>query len=286
MSDHDYAGVQSLERGLLVIRALASPNAQTLSDVARSTGLSRAAARRFLITLEQLGHVRQQAGRFALTPRVLELGYALLSSRTLSEFAQPHLERLVAQVDEASSVSVLDEDDAVHIARVPTQRIMSVAISVGTRFPAYVTSMGRVLLAGLGHDEVQERLARADLQSRTSRTITSPVALGREIERVRRQGYAIVDEELEVGLRSIAAPIHVRAGAVVAAISLSTHARRTTVTDMRRHLLPALRDTAAAIECDLAAGGAGTAVGVAPASLSQSRSWTSAREISPSWWSR
>jgi len=276
VSERDGDFVQSLERGLLVIRSLASPEPQTLSEVARSTGLSRAAARRFLLTLEQLGYVRQadgrfaltprvlelgyvrQArGRFALTPRVLELGYAYLSSLTLPEVAQPHLEQLAAQVHESSSVSVLDGDDVVYVARVPTRRIMSVTISVGTRFPAYATSMGRVLLAGLPPEEAEARIARADLRSLTFRTISSARALREEIERVRRQGYALVDEELEAGLRSIAVPIRHPGGAVGAAVNLSTQASRTTVADVRRRLLPALRETAAAIERDLAAGRTG-----------------------------
>ena len=250
-AERDGAFVQSLERGLLVIRALSSPESQALSDVARTTGLSRAAARRFLLTLDRLGYVRQAGGRFALTPRVLELGYAYLSSLTLPEVAQPHLERLVREVQESSSVSVLDGDDVVYVARVATRRIMSVTINVGTRFPAYATSMGRVLLAGLPDAEVGAKLSRADLRKLTARTIVSADELHDEIERVRRQGYAIVDEELEAGLRSIAAPIHDSADAVTAAVNLSVQASRSTVADMKRRLLPPLRDTAAAIGRDL-----------------------------------
>jgi IclR family transcriptional regulator, pca regulon regulatory protein len=250
----DGAFVQSLERGLLVIRALDSPEPQPLSAVARTTGLSRAAARRFLLTLERLGYVRHARGGFSLTPRVLELGYAYLSSLTLPEVAQPHLERLVERVQESSSVSVLDGDDVVYVARVPTRRIMSVTISVGTRFPAYATSMGRVLLAGLPDAEIDAALARAELRPLTPRTITSAAALRATIEEVRRRGHAIVDEELELGLRSVAAPIRDPAGAVVAAINLSVQASRTTVADMRRRLLPPLRETAAAIGRDLGAG--------------------------------
>jgi IclR family pca regulon transcriptional regulator len=253
-TERDGAFVQSLERGLLVIRALSSPEPQALSEVARATGLSRAAARRFLLTLKRLGYVRQASGRFALTPRVLELGYAYLSSLTLPEVAQPHLERLVDRVQESSSVSVLDDDDVVYVARVPTRRIMSVTISVGTRFPAYVTSMGRVLLAGLPDEEVDATLARADLRKLTARTLTSAQELRDEIERVRRQGYAIVSEELEAGLRSIAAPIRDASGAVTAAVNLSVQASRTTVADMKRRLLPPLLEAAAAIERDLCAG--------------------------------
>lgn len=251
----DGAFVRSLERGLLVIRALDAPEPRALSEVARVTGVSRAAARRFLLTLERLGYVRQTRGRFSLTPRVLELGYAYLSSLTLPEVAQPHLERLVERVQESSSVSVLDGDDVVYVARVPTRRIMSVTISVGTRFPAYATSMGRVLVAGLADDEVDATLARADLRKITARTIASVEALRGEIERVRRQGYAIVDQELEAGLRSIAAPIRDAAGGVTAAVNLSVQASRTTVADMERRLLPRLLETAAAIERDIGAAG-------------------------------
>jgi IclR family transcriptional regulator, pca regulon regulatory protein len=250
----DGAFVQSLERGLLVIRALDAPEPQALSEVARATGLSRAAARRFLLTLEQLGYVRHARGRFALTPRVLELGYAYLSSLTLPEVAQPHLERLVEQVHESSSVSVLDGDDVVYVARVPTRRIMSVTISVGTRFPAYATSMGRVLLSGVPDEQLDATLARADLRQLTARTITSVDRLREAIQEVRRQGYAIVDEELEIGLRSIAVPIRDAAGVVVAAVNLSAQASRSTVADMKRRLLPPLRETAAAVERDLSGG--------------------------------
>ena len=142
--------VQSLERGLAVIRAFDEHNPElTLSDVARSTGLTRAAARRFLLTLADLGYVRTDGRWFTLSPRILELGYAYLSSLSLTEVAEPHLERLVAEVHESSSVSVLDREDIVYVARVPTARIMAVSINVGTRFPAYATSMGRVLLSRL-----------------------------------------------------------------------------------------------------------------------------------------
>jgi IclR family pca regulon transcriptional regulator len=246
--------VQSLERGLLVIRALSAPEPQTLSDVARTTGLSRAAARRFLLTLEQLGYVRQSAGRFALTAQVLELGYAYLSSLTLPEVAQPHLEGLAERVHESSSVSILDGDEVVYVARVPTRRIMTVAISVGTRFPAYATSMGRVLLAGLPDAERAAVLARADLRPRTETTITDRGVLERELEAVRRQGWALVDQELEAGLRSIAAPVRDPAGRVVAAVNLSTHASRASLEDMRALLLGPLLETASAIERELAAG--------------------------------
>lgn len=252
--EHEGQFVQSLERGLLVIRALSSPDPQTLSDVARTTGLSRAASRRFLLTLEHLGYVHQSDSRFALTPQVLELGYAYLSSLTLPEIAQPYLERLVEQVRESSSVSILDGDDIVYVARVPTRRIMTVTISVGTRFPAFATSMGRVLLAGLDDAELDERLAAVRLPAMTHRTVTSVAALRAEVRRARRQGYALVDQELEAGLRSIAAPIRDPGGAVIAAVNLAVQASQFGTNDMKRQLLPPLLEAATSIERDLAAG--------------------------------
>jgi IclR family transcriptional regulator, pca regulon regulatory protein len=244
--------VQSLERGLAVIRAFGADSPSlTLSEVARSTGLTRAATRRFLLTLGDLGYVRSDGRRFELTPRVLELGYAFLSSLSLTEVAEPHLERLVSEVHESSSVSVLDGDDIVYVARVPTSRIMRVSINVGTRFPAYATSMGRVMLAGLPEPELDAFFARVVLRRLSPRTITSEDALRAELRRVRSQGWAMVDQELEEGLRSVAAPIRDRAGRVVAGVNLSAHASRTPTESVRRELLPALLATAARIEADL-----------------------------------
>src|SRR3954470_7163384 len=200
--------VQSLERGLAVIRAFDAEHPElTLSEVARATGLTRAAARRFLLTLVDLGYVHTDGRRFALSPRVLDLGYAYLSGLGLPDIAEPHLERLAAEVRESSSVSVLDGDDIVYVARVPTSRIMRVAINVGTRFPAHATSMGRVQLAGLPEAGLDAYLARAELRPLTSRTLTDPDALRAELARIRAQGWALVDQELEEGLRSVAAPI-------------------------------------------------------------------------------
>ena len=246
--------VQSLERGLAVIRAFdAEHRSMTLSDVARRAGLDRAAARRFLLTLLQLGYVHQHGDRFSLRPRVLELGYAYLSTLSLPEVAQPHMERLVAQLNESSSIAVLDDLDIVYAVRVPTRRIMSVSIAVGTRFPAWVTSMGRVLLAGLPEHELEDRLRRVELRPFTGRSITSLARLRSELDTVRERGWAMVDQELEEGLRSIAAPIHDRTDAVEAALNMSTHASRTTLDDLRRRFLPLVRETAAAIESDLQA---------------------------------
>jgi len=245
--------VQSLERGLSVIRTFDAEHTElTLSEVAAATGVTRAAARRFLLTLAELGYVRSEGRFFSLTARVLDLGYAYLSSLSLPEVAESHLEALVAEVNESSSVSVLDGMDVVYVARVPVSRIMTVAISVGTRFPAYATSMGRVLLAGLPEEQLQAYLTRVRLQPLTPRTVGSVEALRAELAKVRSQGWAMVNQELEEGLRAIAAPVRDRAGRIAAAVNVSAHASRTSLETMRRTLLPPLLEAAAGIEADLA----------------------------------
>ncbi|WP_346621188.1 IclR family transcriptional regulator C-terminal domain-containing protein [Blastococcus montanus] len=244
--------VQSLDRGLAVIRAFDAEHPRLqLSEVARATGLTRAAARRFLLTLVQLGYVRADGREFSLRPRVLELGYSYLSGLTLPEVAQPHLETLVGRVEESSSLSVLDGDDVVYVARVHTKRIMTVLITVGTRFPAYATSMGRVLLAGLPDAELDAYLERAELARLTDRTVTDAAELRRTLVAVREQGYAMVDQELEEGLRSAAAPVCDRSGAVVAAVNLSVSASRTSLDQLEHDYVPPLLETAAQIEQDL-----------------------------------
>lgn len=246
--------VRSLERGLAVIRAFDGEHPElTLSDVARATGLTRAAARRFLHTLVELGYVRNNGRLFALRPRILELGHAYLSSLGLSEVATPHLETLVADVRESSSVSVLDGDEVVYVARVSTRRIMTVIISVGTRFPAYATSMGRVLLSGQSADWLDGYLATAQLAPLTPHTITDPARLRAELMRVREQGWALVDEELEEGLRSIATAIHDPHGKVIAAINVSALARQGDAGGLRERVLPHLLTAAHHIEADVRA---------------------------------
>jgi IclR family pca regulon transcriptional regulator len=244
--------VQSLARGLAVIRSFDADNpALSLSDVARRTGLTRAAARRFLHTLEALGYVRSDARRFALTPRVLELGFSYLSALSLPEVVQPHLESLSRLVEESVSAAVLDGTDIVYIARVPTRRIMSVRITIGTRFPAYATSMGRVLLAGLPESEADAVLAASEREHLTGRTLTDPDALRAELADVRARGWSLVDGELEPGLRSLAAPVRGSDGAVVAAINISTSASRGSVDEVRDALVGPLLDTARGVDADL-----------------------------------
>lgn len=253
-ANHSADFVQSLERGLAVIKAFDAEDRElTLSDVARKTGLTRAAARRFLHTLVTLGYVRSDKRMFSLRPRVLELGYAYLSGLSLPEVAQPHLEELTAAVHESTSISVLDGDMVVYVARVAAKRIMAVGITVGTRFPAHATSMGRVLLAYAPKPWLDDYLANVDLQPSTRRTITSPERLTEVLAQVRREDCALVDQELEEGLRSIAVPLRDLQGAVIAAVNVSTHVSRSDITTLRAELLPPLRRTVAAIEADLRA---------------------------------
>jgi IclR family pca regulon transcriptional regulator len=241
--------VQSFQRGLAVIRAFdADHPALTLSEVARATGLARAAARRFLLTLVELGYMRVEDRRFALTPRVLELGHAYLSSLTLPEIALPYMRDFVSEIRESSSLVVLDEHHIVYVARVPANRIMSVSISVGTRFPAFATSTGRILLAGQSDEWLQTYLKTAELRPITPRTISTPERLEAELDRVRKQGWVMLDQELEEGVRSLAAPIHDTAGRVAAAINVSVHASRWSLEALKEQLLPRLLETATAID--------------------------------------
>jgi IclR family pca regulon transcriptional regulator len=244
--------LESLARGLSVLTALGDQRADpSLGAVAEATGLARATARRALITLTHLGYVTSEGGRFRPAPQVLDLGFAQMSGLTLPEIAQPHLTELAGRVNDSASMAVLTGDDIRYVARVPTVRIMSVDITVGTRFPAHATSMGRVLLAGLPPRERAARLATMDLTPLTRRTVTSAGGLGALLDRTAREGYSLVEEELEEGLRSIAVPVRDRGGDVLAAINVSMHASRRTAEQARESVLPALRDAAARIEEDL-----------------------------------
>ena len=244
--------VQSLERGLLVITAFdAEHQEMTLSEVARVIGLTRAATRRFLLTLVELGYMRFDGKKFRPTPRVLDLGYAYLSSLSLPGIAEPHLEWLVRKTQESSSMSVLEGDDIVYVARVPTSRIMSVSISVGTRFPAYATSMGRVLLAFLDDATLEEYLRQVRISPLTEHTLTSADELRTQLHQTRQKGYAWVDQELERGLRSIAVPVRNRQNRVVAAINVSAHVSRISKDKAKREFLPPLVQAAESIQGEL-----------------------------------
>jgi IclR family pca regulon transcriptional regulator len=244
--------VTSLARGLQVIRAFDTDNpAMTLSDVAKRTGLTRAAARRFLHTLRELGYVSSDGRDFRLTPRVLGLGYAYLSSMSIVELAQPFMKNISKTVNESCSMSVLDDSEVVYIARVPTKRIMSVALSIGTRLPAYNTSMGRVLLAELNGEQLDSYFVRNERTQYTPQTVTDEHALRDILEQTRRAGFAAVDQELELGLRSIAVPVRARSGNTLAALNVSGHATRVSMRDMRKTFLPPLQEAAEAITATL-----------------------------------
>ncbi len=243
--------VQSLARGLAVVRAFdADHQEMTLSEVAARTALTRATARRFLHTLVELGYVRTDGRVFALTPLVLQLGYAYLSGQRLPELAQPILEELSHRNGESTSLAILDGTDIVYLTRIHTRRIMTVGISPGTRFPAHATSMGRVLLADLPAADLDEYFARADLTPLTPRTLTSREAIEAELARIREAGYAVVDQELEVGLRSVAVPVRGADGRTAAAINIALSARLDDGTDRDAEvarIVPQLHAAAASI---------------------------------------
>lgn len=251
--DRSREHVQSLERGLEVLTAFSDQHPRlTLTEAAELTDLPRATARRLLLTLAGLGYVRNHGRYFELTPKVLDIGYAYLSSLDLPAVAQPEMERLVERVHESSSVAVLEGTEIVYVVRVPTERIMTISLALGSRLPAWATSMGRVLLAALEDDELAQVLDASDIRALTFRTITDRDELRRELAKIARQGYAIVDQELEDGLRSIAAPIRNACDHVVAAMNLSTNAGRVTLERLRAELIPALVETADRISDGLA----------------------------------
>jgi len=244
--------VQSFARGLAVLRSFgARSSAQTLSEAAERTGLTRAGARRILLTLQHLGYVESEGRLFRLTPKVLELGFAYLSSQPVWQLAQPVMEGLTQELKESCSAAVLDGDDIVYVLRVPAHQIMSINLGVGSRLPAHCTSMGRVLLADLidriGETALRQRLARMPLERRTCATITEVDALFTQLQQVKQQGYALVAGELEEGLISIAAPIVNRVGRTVAAVNISGQLHRTPPAQMIERFLPPLQAAAGKI---------------------------------------
>ncbi|HJV88923.1 MAG TPA: IclR family transcriptional regulator C-terminal domain-containing protein [Holophagaceae bacterium] len=241
--------VQSLARGLDVLRAFDRENpSMSLSEVSERTGLARAAARRSLLTLGHLGYVGQKGRQFFLTARVLELGFGYLSSLNLPELAMPWMEQLAHRVNESTSLSVLDGQDIVYVARVPVRRVMTIALGVGARLPAFAASMGRVLLAGLDPEALDAWFAKATFYPLTSHTITDPRRLREEILRTRDQGYGLVVQELELGLCSLSVPIRDRQGKVVAALNVGMQFHEGIKAHALKDVLPALRETQAAIE--------------------------------------
>ncbi len=241
--------VGSLERGLGVLEILAAhPAGLTMSEVADRAGLTRAGARRFLLTLVAAGYARQDGRIFRLSPRLITLGRTWLSGASLWTYAEPFMREVSQALNESCSAAVLADEDVVYVARIAGARIVGVALHVGTRLPAFCTSMGRVILSGLSDTDLDAFLARARITAKTDRTVTDPAELARLIAKARADGYAIVDQELEIGLRSIAVPIRDRTGAIVAAINVSTQSARMPLSEMVREFLPLLKTAANSIE--------------------------------------
>ena len=246
--------VQSFARGLEVIRSFSDQAPQqTLSDVAARTGLTRAGARRILLTLQTLGYVQSDGRWFRLTPRILDLGFAYLSSLPIWNLAEPVMEQLSAQVHESVSAAVLEGTDVVYVLRVSTRSLLRMSLGAGSRLPAYCASLGRVLLAGLSDEQAHAVLSQSALEPRTRHTLTDVDALMAQVRLTREQGWALVDQEMEEGVISIAAPIIGRNGQVLAAINVSGQANRTSAADMQATMLGPLRDATEQIARLLAA---------------------------------
>jgi IclR family pca regulon transcriptional regulator len=243
--------VRSLERGLAIIRVFnADRPSLSVTEIAHEAGLTRAAVRRFLLTLCELGYVYGKNNRYELTPQVLELGYSYLSALSFPDIALPRLEKLVSETSEASEGSILDRGDVVYVVRVPGPALMTISVNVGARRPAHATAMGRALLANLSAPDLEDYLRTYELTPATPRTITDQAEFRAELRKVREDGYALVNQELEEGLVAVAVPVRDRMGRARAAINLSTHIGRKSVEEMRA-LVPVVQQTATEIELGL-----------------------------------
>jgi IclR family transcriptional regulator, pca regulon regulatory protein len=244
--------IEALARGIDVIRAFSSAErTMALSEVAEATGLARPTARRILLTLQELGYARLDAGAWSLTPRVLELGTAYVHSQGLWEIARPHMEDLVRQTGESTSMAQLDGSDIVYVARVAVPKIITLAVSIGTRFPALQTSLGKVLLASLPPDEVDERLAQLSRSGIEPRWQPTRDERDQHLREVRARGWAVADEQLAAGIRSTAVPVRDGEGRVVAAMNVTVHAAETTIETLTDEHLPRLLAAAGRISHDL-----------------------------------
>jgi len=257
--------VQSLDRGLAVIRAFdAEHTAMTLSEVAVRAGLSRAVARRLLLTLSHLGYVHQQGRQFSLTPRVLELGFSYLSALSVAMLAQPVMEQVAHSIDESCSLAVLDAYDIVYVQRVPVRKVMTITLGIGARLPAFCTSMGRMLLAGLEQETLERWLRGLRPQAWTRLTLTDKTAVRAAVERARVQGYAYVEQELQEGLCSLAVPVRDGRGQTIAALNAGMPFRVEARAHALKKVLPALRSGARVIERSLQAGAGAGPVAATP----------------------
>ena len=244
--DQDPNIVAGLIKGLRVIEAFQTDRQKlAIADVSRMTGYDRASCRRILLTLVRVGYAEHDGKFFRLTPLVLRLGFAYLHSAPLPRMVQPFLDQLSRDTEESCSASILERDHIVYIARAAKHRVMSINLSIGSRLPAYCSSMGRVLLAALDPEASKSLLVAADRPARTSRTLTDVAALAAELDRVRQEGYAIIDEELELGLRSVAMPVMNSRDDVVAAINIGAQAARVSVQRIRDEFVPKLRQVQA-----------------------------------------
>jgi IclR family pca regulon transcriptional regulator len=264
--------IEALARGLDVIRAFERRQpVMSLAAVAVATGLARPTARRILLTLEQMGYVRAVQGGFELTPRVLELGMAYVLSRNLWEVARPHMEQLVARTHESSSIAQLDGSDIVYVARVAVPKIVALAVTIGTRFPAMQTSLGKVLLAAMRPEEAGRVLAEPSRSGITPRFVPGMAERAAILREVRARGWAFTDEELAAGIRSVAAPLRDGEGHVIASLNVNTHAAETPVEVLTGEYLPLLLQTAGAISADWAACHGAPQVTASPAAPAQIR---------------
>jgi IclR family pca regulon transcriptional regulator len=246
--------VQGLQRGFAIVKAFSGDRRRlTVAEVAERTNLTRAVARRYLLTLQELGYVVQDRSQFALTPRILDLGFTYLATIDVASIAQPYMERVVHELRESCSVAVLDGTDAVYVARVAAKRIMSINLVVGSRLPAHATSMGKVLLAYLEPAALDEYFRSAPLQRFTDRTICDEPTLRKALQQVRERGWALADQESEVGVRTVAVPLYDRTMRVQAAMNVSGHASRVSLKELHTRYLPVLQEAATQISRALGA---------------------------------
>ncbi len=242
----DPSFMTSLARGLAVVKAFSDQRrAMTIAQISHKTGIPRAAVRRCLYTLKQLGYADSEANNFFLKPKILTLGYSYLSSTPLTISAQPCLNQLSRTLNESCSLAVLEDNDVLYISRSQTSRVLSVALNAGSRLPAYCTSLGRVLLAGLPEPALDLYLSKVKLVAYTDRTVVDEVRLREIIAETRQRGFAIVEEELEIGLRSIAVPVRGASGATMAALNIGAQATRVSRSHLEQTFLPALLTAAA-----------------------------------------
>jgi IclR family pca regulon transcriptional regulator len=238
----DPSFMTSLARGLAVIRAFAdSRRSLTIAQISQKTGIPRAAVRRCLHTLRQLGYADADMNNFSLRPKILTLGYSYLSSTPLTVSSQPYLNNISRTLGESCSLAVLDDSEVLYVARSAASRVMSVALNTGSRLPAYCTSLGRAMLAHLPEDQLKAYFGKVKLRAMTDKTVVSQKRLREILAGVREDGYALIDEELEVGLRSIAVPVRGAGGNVVAALNVGVQATRVSRRQMEEQFLPVLK---------------------------------------------